>query len=525
VNGSTFNASAEQGFGVIEVADGRSATPTPELLASLQSFWADSSLHTLVLQDPDKRVTVATELARARAFTTPDGVPEPLRELLPVLDPEQIFDNLLHVLREACRADEVPGVTDQGVVAPPLRRIGVVGAGTMGASIAHAYAAAGCQVLLRDVNQEALGRATTTIREIALTQLGPSAPTAAEAEATVGRVTAQLTADGFDDLDMVVESVPEVLELKKLVFAELDSICAERTILASNTSSLQLAYLATATRRPHKVVGHHFFHPVPLRPMMEIGRTAVTDVETLVTSIAAARLIGMTPLVVPDVTGFLANRVPYPGWLEAFLLAEEGASPLDIDRVGIALGLPFGSMHATDMVGHDVVHLAGDVMFDNLPRIKDAPYPLHTTKLVERGRLGVKSGAGYHRYRPGDLTPIPDPEIDQILDEARQERGIPRRDDITDLEIAERLMLPTVNHGADALAEGIATSPGQVDVAMVIGYGSPAFMGGPMRSADRLGLGTVVEKLQSYQERLGPRFAPSPYLVELADAGRKFYGG
>jgi 3-hydroxyacyl-CoA dehydrogenase len=227
--------------------------------------------------------------------------------------------------------------------------------------------------------------------------------------------------------------------------------------------------------------------------------------------------------VVPDVTGFLANRVPYLGWLEAFLMVEEGVDPQRIDRVCLDLGLAVGSILATDMVGHDVVYLAGEVMRDNVPRAGIAPIPLHTAKLVGLGRLGMKSGAGYYRYEGGDPTPIPDPALEEILEEARSERGISKRDDITDAEIADRLMLPTINHGADALNERIALSPAEIDVAMVIGYGSPAHLGGPMRYADQLGLDVVLERMQEYERFLGPHFEPSPYLIELVKTGKQFY--
>jgi 3-hydroxyacyl-CoA dehydrogenase len=516
-----LSTSEQGGFGLIELADGRDLSVTPELASAIEGFWSDAAVQVMILTDPAKQVTVGADLAKARAMTTPGGLPEGLRDTVPVLSLERIISNLARLVRAACRSDEVPGVTDQGVAALPLRRLAVVGAGTMGASIAHAYAAAGCEVLLKDVDQQALDRGLEILRELAATPVGPVHPDPAEAAATLARVTPQLGFEGFDDLDLVVESVPEVIELKKMLFAELDSRCAPRTILASNTSSLSIAYMATATTRPHKVVGHHFFHPVGERPLMEIGRTFVTDVETLVSSIAAARLIGKTPIVVPDVTGFLANRIPAPGWLEARLLVEEGAEPERVDRLALAVGQSIGPLHAVDMVGHDVAFLAGEVMREELERIVE--YPAHASMLHERGRLGVKSGAGYYRYQAPDPTPIPDPEIEEILEEARQERGICRRDDISDAEIYERLVLPTINHGADALADNIAVSAADIDVAMVIGYGSPAFLGGPMCAADHWGLETIVEKLLGYERRFGRRFTPSPYLVELAEAGAGFY--
>jgi 3-hydroxyacyl-CoA dehydrogenase len=505
-------------FCLIEVADGRTLSASSELAAQVNRFWSKDAVQVLVLMDPKKKVTVGVDLDKARSIATPGGLPEGLRGAVPPLTQEQIVQNLAHVVRSACRTDEVPGVTDQGVEPLPVRRVGIVGAGTMGASIAHAYAAAGCEVLLKEIEQEALDRGLATVGEIAASQVRPGRE---DVEATVGRVTPLLTFDGFDDLDLVVESVPEVIELKKTLFAELDTLCAPRTVLASNTSSLPIAHMATATTRPHKVVGHHFFHPVPERLLMEISRTYVTDPETLVTSIAAARLIGKTPIVVPDVTGFLANRVPFPGWTEARLMVEEGADIERVDRVALAVGQPLGPLHAVDLVGHDVAFLAGEVLREDLPRVVD--YPAHTSMLFERGRLGVKSGGGYYRYEAGDPTPIPDPEVEEILEEARQERGIQRRDDISDAEIFERMTLPTINHGADALADRVAGSPGDIDVAMVIGYGSPAFTGGPMRYADHWGLGTILQKLKMYEERLGSRFSPSPYLVELVEAGRGFY--
>jgi 3-hydroxyacyl-CoA dehydrogenase len=516
-----FTARTQNGLGLIEFSDGRELSVTPDLSSAIEGFWSDDAVQFLVLTEPVKKVTIPVDLAKARIMAAPDGIPESLRGTLPALSLERIVANLVRIVRAACRTDELPGVTDQGVEPLPVRRVGVLGAGTMGASIAHAYAAAGCEVLLKEVDRQALDRGIATVGEIVAAQaaLGLAGPEGVDA--VIARIRPQLDFDGFDDLDLVVESVPEVIELKKLVFAELDSLCAPRTILASNTSSLSIAHMATATTRPNKVVGHHFFHPVQERPLMEIGRTYVTDVETLVTSIAASRLIGKTPIVVPDVHGFLANRVPAPGWLEARLVVEEGASIERVDRLAMDLGQPFGPMHAVDMVGHDVAFLAGEVMREELDRIVE--YPAHAAMMYERGRLGVKSGLGYYRYEPGDPTPIPDPEIEEILEEARRERGISRRDDISDAEIVERFMLPTINHGADALADNIAASAADIDVAMVIGYGSPAFLGGPMSYADQWGLATVVSRLQEYERRLGSRFAPSPYLVELAESGAGFY--
>jgi len=523
MSGSILTTYEKDGFGLIEVADGRTVSTLSDLVAAMLRFWSSKSVHTLILTDPGKRVTVTSDLVAARAVTAPGGIPEALLPSFPPLSRGQVFDNILHVLRHGCRIDEVPGVTDQGVNPLPIRRVGVVGAGTMGAAIAFAYASAGCDVLLKDVDQGALDRADAVIRGIAESPVGPNKLPAEEAVAIFGRVKPTLDFAGFDDLDLVVESVPESIDLKKVVFAELDTICHPRTILASNTSSLSLAHLATATQRPNKVVGQHFFHPVSLRPLLEIGRTAVTSIETLVSSIEAARLIGLTPLMVPDVNGFLANRVPFLGWLEALLMLEEGVDPQRIDRVCLDMGLSVGSIQATDMVGHDVAYLAFEVMRENVPRGGLAPFPRHVSKMVEAGRLGVKSGVGYYRYEAGDPTPIPDPDLAKILDEARSESGLEIRDDVTDAEIADRLMLPTINHGADALDDRIARSPAEIDVAMVIGYGSPAHLGGPMRSADRIGLDVVVDRLRTYHGKLGPRFEPSPHLVRLAEAGKTFY--
>jgi 3-hydroxyacyl-CoA dehydrogenase len=326
----------------------------------------------------------------------------------------------------------------------------------------------------------------------------------------------------FNDLkeaDIVVEAVFENMALKKQVFAEIDKVAKPGAILASNTSTLDIDEIASATKRPESVIGHHFFSPANVMKLVEIVRGKKTKKEVIATSMALAKTLKKIGVLVGNCWGFVGNRMFMPYMREAEYLVEEGAKPQDVDAAMYEFGMAMGPLAVGDLAGIDVgakVRLEAHDKFAQGLREHRI-----TDKLYKLGRYGQKTGAGMYRYEPGNRTPIPDPEVEKIIAECAREGNIPQRK-ITKDEIIERTVYALINEGAKILEEGFALRAVDIDIVYVYGYGFPAFRGGPMLYGDTVGLKNVYDRVCEFEKQHGFWWKPAPLLKKLAEEGKTF---
>ena len=429
---------------------------------------------------------------------------------------------LVHLFFAEREAAKVPGVPTH-TSTRDIRRAAIVGAGTMGGGIAMTYANAGIPVLLKDVDDGALARGMATIRRNYETSVAKGRMTAGALERAMGLITPTTTYDGFDAVDIVVEAVFEDLALKTSTFADLGRVTRQDAVLASNTSTLDIDALARASGRGSHVIGHHFFSPANVMKLVEIVRGRDTGPETIATSQKLAKRLGKVGVVVGNCFGFVANRMLLQYLREAYLLLEEGASVAQIDRVMTGFGMPVGPFGMEDIAGLDVGARIRAHLRSTAGTHADWPESEIANRLVEMGRFGQKTGAGWYRYEPGSRTPLVDPLVDTLASELSARRGIARRV-VSDDEVLARATTALANEGARVLEEGYASRAGDIDVIYCYGFGFPRYRGGPMFYADTIGLPTVLARIREYRERGGDYWKPSPLLEKLAATGRGFFG-
>jgi len=400
-----------------------------------------------------------------------------------------------------------------------IRKAAIVGGGTMGAGIAMAYVNAGIPVILREVSQELLDRSLSGIQSRYRNSVAKGRLTQEQMTRCMGLIQPALTYDSFSDVDVVVEAVLEDLQLKMKVFRELDSVCPPETILATNTSSLDIDQIASVTSRPQKVIGHHFFVPASTMNLIEIVRGRATAIDVIASSLSLAKRLGKKGVVVGNCPGFVGNRMYYKYQREAQFLVEEGARVWEVDAALYDFGMAMGPFATRDLSGLDVAWRIqkshNDFQFQNLRR------PLVLDRLYEMGRFGQKTGAGWYRYRPGQQKPDPDPEVEEIVRDCAEKAGIERRH-VTRQEIVDRTICALVNEGAKILEEGVASRAMAIDVIFIDGYGFPAHRGGPMWFADQVGLKTIYDRIRGFEQQCGAWWSPAPLLRELAEKGGSF---
>jgi 3-hydroxyacyl-CoA dehydrogenase len=410
---------------------------------------------------------------------------------------------------------KVPGLPAE----PPAaaKSVAIVGAGTMGNGIAMACANAGLDVVLTDTDQARVDNGVATIAKNYDSSVSRGRMTADDVRARMSRITAQPGAASFKDADVVIEAAFENMAVKQEIFRRLDAGTKPGCILATNTSTLDIDAIASATSRPAAVVGLHFFSPANVMRLVEIVRGRETAPATVAAALALARKLGKVGVVVANGFGFVGNRLMLPYMYEAQFLAEEGATPQQVDKVLTDFGMAMGIFAVDDMAGLDV---AWRVRQEHPAFPAGMRQPLVADVLCEMGRFGQKTGAGWFRYA-SDRKAEPDPEIEALIERRAREAGITRRA-IGDDEIRDRLLLTLVNGGARVLDEGIALRASDIDVIYLTGYGFPAFRGGPMFYADRRGLADVHARVAEFHRQHGPRWQPAPLLERLAREGSTF---
>jgi 3-hydroxyacyl-CoA dehydrogenase len=381
-----------------------------------------------------------------------------------------------------------------------------------------ACANAGLRVRLCDVSPSAVEKGLAAVRRNYDISVARGRFTPDEASARVAAITPQVGYDGFDEVDLAIEAVFENLALKKEVFAALDRATRPDCILATNTSTLDIDVIAGATGRAARVVGLHFFSPANVMRLVEIVRGRETAPETIAAAQALAKRLGKVGVVVGNCRGFVGNRMMFPYMYEAQFLVEEGATPEQVDRALTDFGMAMGIFAVDDMAGLDVAWRVRQ----ELGQFAEAGVrrPIVADALCAMGRFGQKTGRGWYRYE-SDRTPIPDPEVVALIERTAAEAGITRRS-FTGEAIVERTIYALINEGARVLDEGFALRAADIDVVYVNGYGFPAYRGGPMFFADRVGLAHILDRVTALEREHGARWTPAPLLVRLARDGGAF---
>jgi 3-hydroxyacyl-CoA dehydrogenase len=416
--------------------------------------------------------------------------------------------------REVAKIPDIPKETP----IRPVNSVGIVGAGTMGGGIAMAFANAGISVLLKETDQAALDNGFANIQKNYGNSVKRGRFTQQFVEERLKLIRPTLDYGEFSGVDMVVEAVFESMALKKEIFSELDRVCKPGAILASNTSSLDIDEIASATSRPQSVIGTHFFSPANVMRLLEIVRGAASSKEVIATCMQLSKKISKVGVLVGNCMGFVGNRMFGPYRREAQFLVEEGASIGAVDNALYEFGMAMGPLATGDLAGLDVGwRIRKELRHLQKPGVRQA---LIEDRLCELGRFGQKTGAGWYKYDE-NRKPSPDPEVAVLIRGWTSEAGIPQRQ-ISAEEIVERCIYTLVNEGARLLEEGIALRAVDIDIIYLNGYGFPAHRGGPMWYADTVGLKKVYERICDFQRRLGSWWEPAPLLQRLAEQGKTF---
>lgn len=412
---------------------------------------------------------------------------------------------LRHLFFAERKAADIPDVP-RDTPLRPIRKVGIIGAGTMGGGIAMNFLNAGLPVTLVEMKAEALDRGVATIRKNYDVSAAKGRMTAEAVEARMGLLTPVLDYDALADCDLIIEAVFEEMAVKETVFARIDAVARPGAILATNTSYLDVNRIAAATARPQDVIGLHFFSPANVMRLLEVVRGDATAPDVIATAMALGKTIGKVAVLVGVAHGFVGNRMLAERQREAGKLILEGATPWQVDRVHQAFGLPMGPFQMADLAGLD---LGWNRESSRGETIRD--------RLCEIDRRGQKTGAGFYDY---DATrkATPSPLVETMIADLAAEKGVTRRE-VSDQEIIERCLYPMVNEGARILEERKASRASDIDVVWAYGYGWPRWRGGPMIWADAIGLSTVVEGLRRHAERFGADLTISPLLDRLAREG------
>jgi len=421
-------------------------------------------------------------------------------------------------------AAKIPDVPESTPVRE-IRKVGVIGAGTMGGGISMNFLNAGVAVTLLETKPDALERGVATIRKNYEGALRKGSLSAEKLEQRMALLTPTLAYADLADADLVIEAVYEELGVKETVFRQLDAVAKPGAILASNTSTLDVDRIAGFTQRPQDVIGTHFFSPANIMKLLEVVRGKATSKDVLATIMGVAKRIKKTAVVSGVCDGFIGNRMIEQYSRQAGFLLEEGALPAQVDAVMERFGFAMGPFRMSDLAGNDIGWAIRKRRYVEKPELT---YSRTADLICEKGRYGQKTGAGWYDYKPGDRKAYPNAEVDALMVQHSKDIGITRRA-IGDTEIVERLVYALVNEAAYILAEGIASKASDIDMVYLTGYGFPLFRGGPMRYADEVGLYNVVRAMRRHDaadiaKRQAGAWKPAPLLAQLAAEGKSFTG-
>jgi 3-hydroxyacyl-CoA dehydrogenase len=447
----------------------------------------------------------AVRIATEKPFS--EGVIEERKLFMELMSGEQSAAQryFFFAERKASKIEGLPENTEPR----PIRKVGVVGAGTMGGGISMNFLSAGFPVTIVEMGQEALDRGTGLMRKNYEASAAKGKLTSEQVEKAMGYLQPTLDFAALADCDLIIEAVYENMDVKKEVFGRLDKIAKPGAILASNTSYLNLNEIAASTSRPADVVGMHFFSPANIMKLLEVVRGDKTAPDVLLTAMGIGKKIRKVPVVAGVCHGFIGNRMLMPRQIEATKLLLEGATPEQVDRVHVEFGMPMGPFQMADLAGVDIGWHRDP---NRIETIRDA--------LCAIDRWGQKKGAGFYDYDE-KRRPTPSPVVQQIIEDFAAENGVERRE-ISDEEIVERTLYTMVNEAAKILEEGIAQRASDIDVVWVYGYGWPVYRGGPMFWADSVGLQKIVDGLKRQEERMRPEFSFSKLLLDKAGKDESF---
>ncbi|WP_186131719.1 3-hydroxyacyl-CoA dehydrogenase NAD-binding domain-containing protein [Burkholderia gladioli] len=419
--------------------------------------------------------------------------------------------------RAASKIPDVPADTP----VREIRKLGVIGAGTMGGGITMNFLNAGLPVTLLETRQEALERGLATIRKNYEAQVKKGKLSEEKLEARMALISPTLSYEDLKDADLIIEAVFEELGVKEQVFRKLDEVAKAGAILASNTSTLDVNKIAAFTRRPQDVVGMHFFSPANVMKLLEVVRGEHTAKDVLATVMQLAKKIRKTAVVSGVCDGFIGNRMVEQYIRQALFMLEEGALPAQVDRAIEAFGFAMGPFRMSDLAGNDIGWAIRKRRYLEQPELH---YSKIADRLCELGRFGQKTGGGWYDYQAGERRAKPSKLVDEMVLAYSKEAGVERRE-IADEEIVERLVYALVNEGAKILEEGIASKASDIDMVYLTGYGFPLWRGGPMLYADTVGLYNVERAMRRYAAGAnGDAWQPAPSIAKLAAAGKGFNG-
>ncbi|MAN79532.1 MAG: 3-hydroxyacyl-CoA dehydrogenase [Rhodospirillaceae bacterium] len=423
--------------------------------------------------------------------------------------------HLFFAEREAAKVKDVPRDT----VKRPINTAAVVGCGTMGGGIAMCLVNVGIPVTVLETSEDALKAGLAKIEKNYAATVSKGRLTQAEMDKRMGLINGTTNYADLGPADIVIEAVFEEMDLKRTIFGELDKVMKPGAVLATNTSTLDIDEIAAATKRPADVIGTHFFSPANVMKLMENVRGKETAKDVIATVMALGKTIQKIPVLVGNCDGFVGNRMYHRYTRQAYFLLEEGALPQQVDKVFLDFGFAMGPLAVGDLAGLDVSYL---VRKRQVQFIKPGErWPVAADRVVEAGRKGQKTNAGWYRYEEGSRKPLPDPEVQKIIEATSAELGIERRE-ITDQEIHERCFYALINEGAKILDEGMAQRASDIDIIWTNGYGFPIAKGGPMFHADQVGAKHVYERLAHWAKVASPALEPAPLLEKLARTGGTF---